>query len=285
MTAETVDTKVKELIGKPENRIKLHDFVHEETEKLFSAITSLQIPTGSGDDVALAARQWITQAEEAASALVKIFAYGCYFGTEDHAYLWKRTLERLSAPRDTTDLQRKLGLYPVMLIMYAGGVSAVAAQNGPALRSLLVSQITSQYSQERDLLISEVNGWLIEPRTANSILELNSRAPISEQVFRIISKLHPASLVGESNLTQAFNEWDIILSMTIAHHTSRDEARHQWVPVGRFAWDRDSLDNTRRDLDAQGEEWLPLVIGLFDRNLDDAKKALEATRAVARGAY
>lgn len=283
MATEITDDEIKDLIAKPENRIKLHDLLHEETEKLFAVIDRLEIPAGSGEDVIAASREWIAKAGEAAANLMKIFAYGCYFGTDAQAYLWPKTLERLATPHNSTEFQRKLELYPIMLIMYAGGMSAIAAHNYSSVRSLLSSQVASEYSSEKGPLAYMVNGWLIDQQTANVILELSSRTPISEQVFKTIAKVLPPSLISEPDLSTAFNDWDILLSMTVAHHTSREEAHRLWVPVGRFAWHRDSFSNIQRQLDLEGADWPILSIGMFDRDLNKAKEALKATQEAAKG--
>lgn len=286
MTTEPIDTKIKELIAKPENRIKLHDLVHNETEKLYDAIDKLQVPAGNSKEALEAAREWLLQAEEASATLVKIFAYGCYFGSPEHAYLWKKSLERLAEPHASTEFQRKLELYPVMLLMYAGGVSAVTASNGAALKALIDSQISNEYRNSQTPMGNEVNGWLFDQQQGNLILGLeNHKTPISDHVHEVISKVYPDTLANEKVFTSMYDQWDIIMAMSVAHYRNDGESR-PWAPVGRFAWRSEKNGTTQLDIIQEavkvfGSEWLPIKIGMFNSNAEAAEQALEVIRGQA----
>lgn len=285
MTTETIDEKIKELIAKPENRIKIHDLVHEETEKLRALTATMELPAQNGAAVA-ALKVWIKEIEKESEILVKLFAYGCYFGSEDQAYLWKKSVERLAGKQDVDSLKGKMQLYPLMLALYAGGISSVAAGKSANLKSLLTSQIYYEYHKLSDPLVYVVNGWLISTDQANQLFETgNHKTPLSDQVYDVLKELYPKSLLSEDELEKTFDRWDIMLCMTVAFHTM-DGTGSNWTPTGRFSWNNKSqLDAIKLELTTEKSSWPLIRLGMFNSDINEAEAALEVVKNTARSRF
>lgn len=283
MTTEVDDNKIKNLIAKTENRIELHDLIDKETEKLLGTIQAFN-PSMQGEEAFTAIRAWIKEVEAKSSILMKIFAYGCYFGTQEHSYLWQKSLERLAGNRSTDGLLHKLQLYPVMLILYAGGLSATAAKNGASLKSLLSSRISYEHHDKSLILGYDVNGWLLQEH-GNQIFGTERKIPTSDHVLEVLKESYPQSLLRDSSLEDTFDKWEVLLCMTVAFDT-KDEHGNQWAPTGRFSWSRNGqLDVIDAELEYEKSTWQPIELGMFDKSTEEAKAALEFVRQVARGRF
>jgi hypothetical protein len=279
MTTEITDAKIKDLIAKPENRIELHDLVDKETEKLLEAIQAFNLL--QGQETLAAAKTWIKEIEEKSSTLIKIFAYGCYFGMPEHSYLWQKSLERLAGNRPIDGLLHKLQLYPVMLVLYAGGLSAIAAKNSANLKSLLSSRISYEHHDNTLILGYDVNGWLLNEH-GNQIFGTERKIPTSDHVLDVLKEAYPQSLLRDSSLEATFDKWEVLSCMAVAFDT-KDEHGNQWAPTGRFSWTRNGqLDAVKAEIESEKSAWQLIELGMFNKDVEEALAALEFVRQVAR---
>ena len=285
MATEITPTKIKALISDPKNRIELHELVHKETERLHELIVNMN-PNNEGE-AAKKAKDWIEKIEVESKTLRDLFAYGCYFGTDEQANIWLRSLNRLGnlVHMNGLTVMVNLQLYPAMLALYTGGVSAVAAGNGASLKSLLTASYQEPHS-ESGLLVSRTHGWLIDTSQANTILERERRkTPLSDHDHDVIASNYPDTLIVKDNFALEYDRWEVLLAMIVAHHL-KDRPSGPWAPVGRFAWRRGSngisgLDITLEEIEERQLDWPPLRVSLFNGSIEDAKTSHEHVKNFA----
>lgn len=279
--------RLKKLIAEPDKRIDLHELVHAETEKLYTVIKELDIQNSPDETKAL---EWLKEAESASKNLRTIFAYGCYFGRPEHAYLWSKALNRLSKPPETTGSTQWLQyqLYPALLVFYSGGIAALDSGNYQSLSALF------------DVAIEKpVDGPVPLPRIANPFFipkglgnklfrgeKDNYKTPFSDHVFELFNSEFPETLIFEDGLEESFDQWELLVSMAAAEHELDKDFGRTWAPAGRFAWrNRNTqsgiLEATRAQLDKSDGNWLPFKSGLFQNSTDRAKQALQAVENIA----
>lgn len=286
MAAELTPAKIKTLISDPKHRIELHDRVHEETERLYALVSGMN-PHNDGDATEKA-KAWIEKIENESKTLRQLFAYGCYFGTEDQSRIWTRSLNRLGSLVHMNGLtvMVNLQLYPAMLVLYTGGVAAVAAGNAPSLRALL-SAAYQEPHQGSGLLVERTNGWLLDGNQGNAVLGLERRkTPLSDHVHDIIAEDFPETLIVKDDFALEYDRWDVLLCMVVAHDRKEKESG-QWAPVGRFAWRRETngkagLDVLHEEIQANQQSWPPLTVGLFNASVKDAQEAHEFVKSMAQ---
>lgn len=283
--AKLTPAKIKALIIDPKKRIELHDAVHKETEQLYKLLSS--IDTQDSNQATEAVKAWMEKVEQESHRLRQLFIYGCYFGTDDQAYIWTRSLNRLGSlvhgngPRNLIDLQ----LYPAMLALYTGGISAIAAGNGASLKALFSTKYQQPY-HEPGLLARKTHGWLLDTNFANQVLELERRkTPLSDHVYELLATDYPETLIVKDDFARHYDRWEVILGMVVAHHLESKESG-RWAPVGRFAWrsvgnGRDGLGVVFDEIELQQSDWPPLIVGLFNGSVKDAKGAHAYVKDVA----
>lgn len=286
MTDTLTPAKIKKLLSDPKNRIELHDVVHKETERIYSLIKNMD--PHDKVDATVKAKAWMEKMEEETKTLRDLFSYGCYFGSEDQAYLWTKSLNRLGNLPHSDGLQVmiNLQLYAAMLVMYAGGVSAIAANNLDSLKALLTPRYQLPHRGQAPL-ITQTHGWLLDQNVANAVLGLERHhTPMSDRVHDIISATYPEELLVTDEFAQEYDRWEIILCMAIAHHNITVE-EHEWAPVGRFAWRRQNNGNAvieiiESEIERTQADWPPLKIKLFGGSKDSALNACQLVKKQAR---
>ena len=279
-------TKIKELISDPKNKIKLHELVDAETEKLYSLISNFEMHSQDNIAIEEQARLWMKKIETESEILRKIFAYGCYFGVEEQKYAWTRALSRLGGVPHTNGrtVLLELQLYPALLVFFTGGISSVSAKNSVSLGSVFNAKYHRPY-REPNLLALDAHGFLLSRDIANQILGLKKKTPLSDHVHDILKDSYPKSLVGEDNFSAEFNRWELILAMFVAH-SLKDRPSGPWAPIGRFGWQgrmegEDILKLMEKEIKQEQSPTSLLVRDLLNGSVEDVLKPLEVVGSMA----
>lgn len=167
-----------------------------------------------------------------------------------------------------------LGLrsYPMMLLIYGGGIAAINGSNYQGLSTLFSTPVYDRQSENRNrtapALVATVNAILNVER-----LDLFKKLPghernyaaRSEYVFkRLQSTLEDVLFLG-SRYEDLFDRFEILYALSYADLNER----LTWAPLGRFAWKycHDAKGSPYLNLvqEAQREKdrWPPLEAGMF----------------------
>jgi hypothetical protein len=166
--------------------------------------------------------------------------------------------------------------YPVLLLLYAGGIAAVAAGRYAHLRQLLgVSIHHPAQLGARTTLIGGVHAGLREIDSAFKVLPglENHFTPRSDYLFALLRQpLDDLFLLG-SDYEDYFDQFEVLSVLQYAHEQAAKSGGRIWGPFGRFAWkfgmgDQSSpLHVVVAEAEASGDAWEPLTAGLFQGSL------------------
>lgn len=275
--------KIQKLLSDPKYRIELHNLMHEETEKVYKILSTWN--TQMSNNIEEVAIKRIKQAEEVTADLTKIFAYGNYFGLEDQSGLWGKSLNRLgtlpfyNGSVFLIDLQS----YPALLVLYAGGLSALAAERYYNLRVLLDAKTKSE-AKEPAPLVLRANCTMLGQH-GNRLLGFERRkTPLSDHLNELFKNSIPNEIAYKEDFDQLFDRWEIIVGMVVADFL-KERPLGAWAPVGAFSWREEYSSN--RTLNAVGQELdgkadHPLLkAGLFGGSASRAKEAYTTVKEIA----
>ena len=141
MTAKVAVATLKRYIVEDKHAIRLHDLIIvEETEQSRQAVFAPEflktISLIQPDSLA----RWLKECEARMDTLLHLYIHGCRWGKPEHHNLWIRCLARLGSitQADFNNAGRSdLIYYPALLLLYGGGVAAVAANDYALLNGLL----------------------------------------------------------------------------------------------------------------------------------------------------
>jgi hypothetical protein len=139
--ARLARTRLKRFLVNERARILMHDFVSAETEKLCDQLTEANFPldTPATGDALL---QRIHRYEELSEVLVAVISTGCFWGEKQQEPVWAKLLERVANAASTANSSSRwisLSSYPALLMLYAGGVAAVAKAKYSALATMMLT--------------------------------------------------------------------------------------------------------------------------------------------------
>lgn len=259
------------------NKIRLHDLMMAEAGKLHREFHEEQVPhrltsIGSGDPV-----REVRRCEALSEILVAMMVTGCYWGDRSHEDLWARCLERLAIipGQDQGVITRPhFGLYPALLLLYAGGLASVASGNYSTFYALLTRAKVRQLHENQPLVLVVHPVVVVDSRDAQQLPGMERHyTPLNDHLYDVLREPLKDFLPEEMRYGRCFDRFEYLLALVYADIYEK-QGHHVWGPVGRFGWrDRGYPENhisteIESEATAMGEDWSPLKVGLFDGSVE-----------------
>ena len=275
LSSNTLVQKLKEYLDL-DYRIQVYDLVINEARTIFDKLTT-DFPSMARNPFSpeeLARR--LNYYETLISPLQNLMITGCYWGESREERVWVNCLELIAnMPREPgIDLWVTLRLYPALILLYSGGIAAIAAEQYDNFRSLITK---SKLIDERKSvpIILGLNSELIETRDARKIpgMEGHNRTPLSDYLY---SQLRGSfrEIIPQDSFYQRYFDYFEYLSALVFVDISNPEIRSEvWGPLGCFGWRRIYYreETIMREIgiaaESSGENWSLIKSGLFNGSL------------------
>lgn len=275
--------ETKELLSEDRHRIKLHDLVAKQVLEVISLTGENQFPilgNWSGDEFI----ERIKKYEKITYDLCSIQALLAYWGTEANKATLVMPIRQISGSiKPASGLTTWIGLrwYPILLLMYAGGIVAVAAGKYGNLRAILQANVPdSERFPTGATLIHRISKALNDIGDAFKILPGHDRhyTPRSEYFFELLRPIMDNSFFLRIEYEFDFDRFEVFLGLEHAEQSASEQFGLDWGPIGRFGWkfnggDRSSpLHQVIAEAEGQGDLWPPIMAGLFKGSLNRFKE-------------
>jgi hypothetical protein len=291
LSAKLAVASLKRYIAEDRYRISLHDLVVDETKLVCDAISDENFPSNvSFSDEELINR--IRRYESAVEVLQALMAYGCFWGREQHQYLWIQTMQRVANANMRSSgraVWLDLKLYPALLLLYSGGIAAIAAGRYDTLRAILfetsIRDLTGEYS-----LLTRLNTWRVmskdvQKRGLSGKEEYDT--PLSEYLLEILREPLKDILPDDSDYETYFDMFEYLFYLLYVDATYDEiqEGARLVGPFGRFYWRYFRRGGVREgalaakldeEIAKSGEEWGLIKAGSFGGSLERYNTVKEA---------
>jgi SIR2-like domain len=282
---------LKRFLSEDRFRIDLRDLVNGEVERQVQVFTPLSVQLKNLTNE-LAKQECLERMkfyESKMEMLIALIAHGCYYGKTDQASIWREAVLRIASIailRSGSSILLALCRYPACILVYAGGIAAVASHNYVTLKNLFRDARTIRPltfdNQDLELIRSVVPGQVV----SKDILNTQAITPASDHLHQILRDSMRSLIPDDNAYDDLFDRLEYLLTLVYFDiDWSKRGAMPTWAPVGRFVWRNHDggnfpphvsslLDEENR---VQGSAWPPVRDGLFISNerfqqLSDAYK-------------
>jgi hypothetical protein len=275
--ATSVDVEtLKRYLADPKDRIRLHDLVADERERLYQQLNSGRFPAQGvvPDPTAIAARMDLY--ESLCERLGDFLIAGCYYGERHHQHFWTDCIERIASvpsPEAGYIVWTSLRSYPALILLYLGGMAAIAAGNYETLATVLMKPKVRIGSREESVLDRVSGPNVLEPRQVQALPGMERRkTPMSQYLEEHLRAPLRKLVPDERTYLSTFDRFEYILALVYM-----DQHERGWAPVGCFAWRHDFGDASPAETLAieiakMGESWPLVKAGMFAGSI---KRAIE----------
>lgn len=276
---------LKRYIVDEASRIRLHDLIQQEGEQAYAKLNAhdflaQKTPT---DPSSIAVRLGVYNAT--LETLLALTIHGCYWGDASHISL-VRLVERIAgAGAEMVPLVSwpDLRLYPALLLVYGGGIAAVANENYETLHSMLE---VVQVRQLDESFVAVANGIIAQRVLDDVIRRLNPSenryTPASDYLHSTLREPFRSIEPSDQRYDMLFDQFECLVALTVGHievgPPSSPGGRNTMparvpvprivaMPVGRFGWRRsrhsDVIQRLKEEQSRMGASWPPLKARMF----------------------
>lgn len=289
MSTEVAVATVKRYLVEDRYRIRLHDLLNSEVERVHSANVALPRAVHDAPREETYQRR-LRELEGLSEKLAAMAGQLAYFDDGTNADLITRSIERLlqlpleGGNADLLNLQQ----YPALLVMYCAGIGALASENYEGLSAALLRPTYRQRDVQETVAVHK---WLAPGYVLEYAL-LGARfarryTPHSDYLLEQIEPRLASIAPDKYELSALFDVFEYILALCWLEGTSNG----QFAPVGPFVWryNRQRENPVDRFFIAgvtKGAGWGLLKAGFFGGDparLAAAREGLAPRIAEARG--
>ncbi|MDI1451762.1 caspase family protein [Polyangium sp. 6x1] len=282
----------KDYLSEPRHRVRLHDLVSSEIRGAMYETRDEVFPVAGGGG-GFGSNQFgerLRRYEDAIGRLCTLTVLLSHWGTQDHHSLIEKIIARMADNNESRGgLVVWLGLrwYPMMLLMYVGGIAALAAHNYFTFSRLLTTPLNvgiGNGSSPTEAIVATVDGMSdIRSDKAFGLLPGHERqyVPQSEYIFKAIQpRLEDLLFLGRS-YEALFDRFEMLYALTYADIRSRGE-KSVWGPPGRFGWKHRAgggpFNAMIAEAEREGPAWPVIRFGLFGGSIERFKEVAKAYR-------
>jgi hypothetical protein len=273
----------KEYIAQERLKLKLHDLLAKEIQVAITSAKSGTFTTPipwSPENFALRLHQY----ENVCADLIKLQAVIGFWGGATHRSLITMPAKRLCdqiEPQSGLTTYLALRWYPGLLLMYSGGIAAVAANNYENLYTLMLTplpNISKLEGRETNLVLSTGKATADLHGAFKTLAGFERQlVPRSEYMFKYLQPLLDDLLYLSSDYEPAFDRFEMLFALQHAYLREKQSGGF-WGPPGRFIWGRSHLDELVEEGKTQGATWDLLKAGLFGGSIETFFKVADIYR-------
>ncbi len=269
--------KTKEYLSDSRYTIKLDDLVKQEVRRVLLHT--------SDDNFAVSGVDWspdefksrLSKYEEIINTLQKIDCYIAYYAKPEHQSILRNSVIRLTdrlEPAGGLVVWTALRWYPIILMIYSTGISALAADNYSSLSTILMANIgtSHQYNEPVPLALA-IGDPIKELLRTEPFKQLPGHerhyVARSEYLLKLLQPMLDDILFLGRDYESLFDKFEVLLGLVHADLDQQDSpSSYVWGPIGRFGWkyhrDHDNpLKNLLKEASTQKDNWGPISAGLF----------------------
>ncbi len=279
---------IKEYLSDARLRIRLDDLASYEVRtalQTFKEPEFSMVPAVTAEAFGARLRQY----ESAIAPVNTLTVLVAKWGGAEHQQILERIVSRLTDGNEMAGGKVVwLGLrwYPLLLLMYGGGIAALSAQNYTSLATLfntrLGDHISGRGTQEA---ISATVSEILELDRNDMFKRLpgyeRNYVPRSEYLFKAVQPAIEDLLFLGRSYEELFDRFEIFYALTYADLEDR-KGHHFWGPPGRFGWKARSLGRSGgpyaalvAEATSAGDAWPPLRSGLFGGSIERFKEVAQ----------
>lgn len=287
----TLQETIKSYLSDKKDKIRLDDIVTNEIRRVLDSTGGKDFPvqTANVDSQEFANR--LKRYEHIVADLQMMVTLIAKWGTEEHRGVLEKIFSRVSESNIVSEGKvawLTLRWYPVMILLYSGGVAALSNLNYNNLATMFKAPIRFKHSDSstHEVILPTVEEILKVMRSdLFKTLPGHERhyVPRSEYIFKVLQPpLEDLLFLGRS-YELLFDKFEVLFALVYADLTYEqgNTLSRVWGPPGRFGWKYHSrypdnpFSKIVTEAAQQKEDWGPVRAGLFQGSYNRFKMIAE----------
>jgi len=259
----------KEYLSDARYTIKLDDLVGQQIREILLQTSEDNFAL----DIAWSIEEFTHRLEEyqrILDDLLRVSSLVAFWGKRDHLPILSRALERLTDPLVDPEAEKGvwnvLRWYPVLLLLYSTGISALARKNYDNLALILLTSSSKHSYSVPAKLVLATQELVLQDYFKTLPDREHELFPRSEYLFELLRPILSDLLCLGLDYENCFDRFEVLRALVYADLAGRKGGF--WFPLGRFAYkvahmDISLLKEILDEADREKDSWGPIKAGLF----------------------
>jgi len=265
--ARGINELAKEYLSEERHRIRLHDLVASEVRRAMAQTSDDSFPVQGAGFSKEEFIERLKRYEQTTNTLADIVASISYWGTEEHISALKLPFSRLAGRLESHGglvVWLELRWYPICLLVYSAGISAIASGNYHNLYPIFMTNVRKpQYNSSGELVLTLGDSFA---KLHDAFMQLPGHekkyTPRSDYLLKLLQPNLDDLLYLGNDYEAAFDKFEVFLALVYADLKFK-EGQNIWAPIGRFGWNRAPFQLVLEEAGKLREIWPPLNAGFF----------------------
>ncbi len=290
LTTTAAVATLKKFIAEERYNVRLRDLVFDEAERVHDSIITINKGVMSrrvqNSDIPGIYGEY----RQAAATLIELFVHGCFWSRPETDWLFPTTIQQIARQPTVVAgpvLHEGFAHYLSLVLVYAGGVTAVGAGKFRLFESLLLNPKIRD--MQRSVPLASGISWSSLTDFSKTHFPNETKwTPLSEHMFAVTREPLRQYFPDDHEYADIFDRFEYLMAMVVTEEKSKGESAVTfWGPIGRFGWkalrhryEGSVLAVIDAEVKAMGENWPPLKAGILGgsvERLNVVRSAIQAT--------
>ena len=228
--------------------------------------------------------------EAGCEKLVHLFVNGSFYGMPGQAKAFSDAFHLIALKTDPVSryiVWSNLRMYPALLLVYASGVAAIAAENYSVLREIACRPSVIAHGSGRNLPapIEIETHRAMDRDMARQLFENRNYTPVSDHLLEYLRDALATMSVDEAQYIEVFDNFEYLWCILHVDAGIQLGSSNPWAPYGSFIWrwrrhsgeggEQRFVEQAARAIKDGDNHWLPINAGLFGGDLRRLQVAKE----------
>lgn len=279
---------LKKWILNSENKIRLNDMIMKECEYVCQKLNSERFSTNNEHQTVGAGKKRIEEYEAIMERLLYLLANGCYWGDEEFATIWTKSIEMIASTcvNNGYEMWVNLKKYPILLMVYVGGIASIASNRYYNLYAITITAKTYTI-EELEPIINQMypyNIFASRELADNLLYGINKHTPVNDYLYSKLRTVFKDIISVDKKYDYNFDYFECFLGLIYMDSVFKDLGNSNmplYAPFARYKFKNlyhisDKLPNVVfTDSYVKKERWEALEVGYFDKDYNRFLKVNE----------
>jgi hypothetical protein len=276
---------LKRYINSPLNKIKIHDLIMEETNRICDENAKCGMNDPISEELM---KNRIKHYEANIEILLSLFINGCYWGSAEFSNVWTKCIEQVAnSMQENGGYKGWLNLrrYPSLLLLYGGGIASIASKNYHNLYAISIEAKCNsilEHQRQTPLILNILKESVVEDHqlTGRLFNMPGGYTPLSDYLHDFFRVFMKDIIPVDSNYDKIFDYFEYMLGLLYVdnRYNNLENENRIFGPSGQFnrKYYNSSEDFVKNivtnEISKCGNEWTLLKNGFFNEDLKRAEE-------------
>ena len=291
LSARIAVAQLKRYLASSQFNIRIDDLMVHETERVYGTLFGGGLPLEGVLPTPGGLADRLRRYDSLITTLRDLMVCITYWGQKEHEPTWKKCFRRVATPPDVPAGYvpwEGLRLYPALTVLYAVGISSIAAEKYGSLEALLGTPVRPDRFKEEIQVARFLYQHAVMDLPQQRTLPGREKefTPLSNHLYEALRDPFRGYLQDDVDYQGCFDWLEYLLALVRCDLSMRYEGR-TWGPIGCFGWrNRDRASWIVRKVQVKEGEIVPLQVRLaLQAGLFEGQRGQTARYVAVKSAF